>query len=161
MLRIKVNGAETNLIAKLRPDEGWDLRCLDPLVGEFRLRSGDVLHLWSDEAGEWLPASEGDLAVLAVREAERGRFAEAEFAGACDEYVRAARKFEKLDRVAKAQKGVPDNLCAWFDALEEQYKADKRLWLLFVGADRSRRSNLMYCEYRKMLLSGEKLRADA
>src|SRR5580704_15181699 len=89
--------------------------------------------------------------------------AEAEFAEACDEYVRAARKFEKLDRIAKAQKGIPDNLCAWFDALEEQYKADKRLWLLVVGADRSRRSNVMYCEYRKMLLSrtGEKLRADA
>ena len=87
--------------------------------------------------------------------------AEMEFAEACDEYVRAARKFEKLDRIAKAQKGIPDNLCAWFDALEEQYQADKRLWLLFVGADRSRRSNLMYCEYRKMLLSGEKLRADA
>ena len=87
--------------------------------------------------------------------------AEMEFGEACDEYVRAASKFEKLDRIAKAQKGIPDNLCAWFDALEEQYQADKRLWLLFVGADRSRRSNLMYCEYRKMLLSGEKLRADA
>ena len=87
--------------------------------------------------------------------------AEMEFAEACAEYVRAARKFEKLDRIAKAQKGIPDNLCAWFDALEEQYQADKRLWLLFVGADRSRRSNLMYCEYRKMLLSGGKLRADA
>lgn len=87
--------------------------------------------------------------------------AKAEFAEACDEYVQAAREFEKLDRIAKAQKGVPDNLCAWFDALEEQYQADKRLWLLFVGADRSRRSNLMYCEYRKMLLFGGKLRAHA
>jgi hypothetical protein len=76
MLRIKVNGAETDLIAKPRPDGGWDLRCLDPLVGEFRLRSTDTLHLWSDEAGEWLPASEGDLAELAVREAERNRFEE-------------------------------------------------------------------------------------
>ena len=88
-------------------------------------------------------------------------FAEAEFAQACEEYVRAAKKFEKLDRIAKAQKGIPDNLCDWFDSLEAQYKSDKRLWLLFVGADRSRRSNLIYCEYRKMLLSGEKLRADA
>ena len=87
--------------------------------------------------------------------------AEMEMREACDEYVRAARKFEKLDRIAKAQKGIPDNLCDWFDALEEQYQADKRLWLLFVGADRSRRSNLIYCEYRKMLLSEEKLRADA
>lgn len=92
---------------------------------------------------------------------DEGDLAAMEFAEACDEYVRAARKFEKLDRIAKAQKGIPDNLCAWFDALEQQYQADKRLWLLFVGADRSRRSNLMYCEYRKMLLSGGKLRADA
>ena len=89
--------------------------------------------------------------------------AEMEFAQACEEYVRAARKFEKLDRIAKAQQGIPANLCEWFDAMEEQYVADKRLWLLFVGKDRSRRSNLMYCEYRTMLRSGsgEKLRADA
>jgi len=44
--------------------------------GEFRLRSEDALRLWSDEAGEWLPASEGDLAELAVGEAERNRFEE-------------------------------------------------------------------------------------
>lgn len=103
------------------------------------------------------PDGTAEVKSLATRET----LGEAEFAEACDEYVRATRKFEKLDRIAKSQKGIPDNLCAWFDALEEQYQADKRLWLLFVGADRSRRSNLMYCEYRKMLLSGEKLRADA
>jgi hypothetical protein len=70
MLQIEVNGAETNLIARTRHDGGWDLRCIDSLVGEFRLRSRDALHLWSDEAGEWLPASEMNLAELAVREAE-------------------------------------------------------------------------------------------
>ena len=85
-----------------------------------------------------------------------------EFAKACEEYVRAAKRFEKIDRIAKAQQGIPDNLCEWFDSMEAQYVADKRLWLLFVGADRSRRSNVIYCEYRKMLLlSGAKLRADA
>ena len=31
--------------------------------------------------------------------------AEMEFAEACDEYIRAAKKFDKLDRIAKAQKG--------------------------------------------------------
>ena len=71
MLKIKVNGAPASLFARLRPDGGWDLRCIDPLLGEFRLRSGEPLHIWSEEAGEWLPASEGDLAWLAVREAER------------------------------------------------------------------------------------------
>jgi hypothetical protein len=34
-------------------------------------------------------------------------------------------------------------------------------WLLFVGKDRSPRSNLMYCEYRLTLLRGESTRADA
>lgn len=87
--------------------------------------------------------------------------AEMDFSEACDKYVQAAEKFERLNRIAKAQKGIPDNLCEWFDALEEQYQADKRLWLLFVGKDRSRRSNLMYCEYRDALLSGRKLRANA
>lgn len=112
-----------------------------------------------DEVIETTIKSDGTAEVKPLATGET--LVEAEFAEACDEYVRAAKKFEKLDRIAKAQKGIPDNLCAWFDALEEQYKSDKRLWLLFVGADRSRRSNLMYCEYRKMLLSGEKLRADA
>ena len=66
MLRIKVNGAPARHFARLRSDGGWDLRCLDPLVGEFRPRSGDTLHLWSEEFGYWLPASEMDLAELAV-----------------------------------------------------------------------------------------------
>jgi len=71
MLKIKVNGAIASLFARSRPDGGWDLRCLDPLVGEFLLHDGDTLHLWSEEFGEWLPASEMDLVELAVAEAER------------------------------------------------------------------------------------------
>jgi hypothetical protein len=37
-----VNGAITSLVAP--PDGIWDVRCLDPLVGEFLLRDGDELH---------------------------------------------------------------------------------------------------------------------
>jgi hypothetical protein len=62
---------------------------------------------------------------------------EMEFAEACEEFVAAKRKWEKIDRRAKAQVGVPDNLCYWFDALEARYQPDKRLWPLFVGKDRS------------------------
>ena len=84
-----------------------------------------------------------------------------EFAEACDALVAAERKWENIDRIVKAQVGVPDNLCEWFDASEDRYQADKRLWLLFVGKDRSPKSNKMYCEYRRALLSGKSLRADA
>jgi hypothetical protein len=74
MLKIKVNGAETNFIAKLRPDgESWNLRCIDPLVSEFRLRSGDSLHFWLEQAGAWLPASEMDLTEMAVVEWEKSK----------------------------------------------------------------------------------------
>jgi hypothetical protein len=74
MLRIKVNGAVTNFVAKLRPDlDSWDLRCIDPHVGEFRLRAGDALHFWSEQAGAWLPASEMDLIEMAVAELEKGK----------------------------------------------------------------------------------------
>ena len=73
MLKIKINGAPASLFARSRPDEGWDVRCMDPLVGEFRLRSTDALQIWSEEAGEWLHASEMDLAELAVAEAQRNR----------------------------------------------------------------------------------------
>jgi hypothetical protein len=71
MLRIEINDAIANFVARPRPDGEWDLRCLDPLVGEFRLRSGDVLRVWSEEFREWLPASATDLAELAVWEAEK------------------------------------------------------------------------------------------
>lgn len=87
--------------------------------------------------------------------------AEMEMREASEAFVAAERRWEKIDARAKAQKGIPENLCEWFDALEGRCQADRRLWLLFVGKDRSQRSNEMYCEYRKMLLSGGKLRADA
>jgi hypothetical protein len=72
MLRIKVNGAVTTFIAKVRPDgDSWDLRCIDPLVGEFRLRPGDILYFWSEQFREWLPGREMDLIEMAVAELEK------------------------------------------------------------------------------------------
>lgn len=68
MLKIKVNGVETMLNARERDESEWLLRCVDPLVGEFHLLSTDVLELWWEEAGKWLPASEVE---LVVAEAER------------------------------------------------------------------------------------------
>ena len=72
MLTIRINGAPAKLYPRARPDGAWDLVCLDPLAGQCRLRSGDVLRLWSTQTGEWLPATEGDLADLAIEEAEKG-----------------------------------------------------------------------------------------
>ena len=70
MLKIKINGAETNLIARERDEGEWFLRCVDSMAGGFCFVSNDVLELWWEEAGEWLPTSESDLVELAVAEAE-------------------------------------------------------------------------------------------
>jgi hypothetical protein len=81
--------------------------------------------------------------------------AEMDFAAACEAMIEAEKRFQRLDRLARAQKGVPENMVEWFDALESRYLTDKKLWQLFTAGDRSVRSNKMYNEYRLILLLGD------
>jgi hypothetical protein len=60
----------------------------------------------------------------------------------------------KIETRAIADERIPENLCAWFDALEEQYQAEKRLWQLFTAGDRSPRTGRMYVQFTKALLAG-------
>lgn len=87
--------------------------------------------------------------------------AEMEFQSACNAMVEAEKEFQRVAEKARKQKGVPDNMVEWFDALESRYLTDKRLWELFTGSDRSVRSNKMYNEYRLTLLTGKRTRAGA
>jgi hypothetical protein len=84
-----------------------------------------------------------------------------DFAAACEAMVEAEKRFQRLDRHAHTQKGVPEDMVEWFDALESRYLTDKKLWELFTAGDRSVRSNKTYNEYRLMLLRGETSKADA
>ena len=107
-----------------------------------------------------------EVQTVSVRTVEGKRFVTdeamlAEMEEASEALVKAERKFERIDRTAKAQRGVPDNLCEWFDALEERYQAEKRLWQLFTAGDRSPRTGRMYLQFREALLAGKSLRADA
>jgi len=92
---------------------------------------------------------------------------EVQFQEACEELVEVEREFAEWDTKATKRWAHPDadpaHLCQWFDALERRYRADKRLWELFVGADRSVRSNCLYNSFRRLLLRGDgtKLRANA
>jgi hypothetical protein len=90
---------------------------------------------------------------------------EMQFAEACEELVAAEREFAEWDAKATQKWAHPDadpaNLCHWFDSLERRYKADRNLWLLFTGGDRSVRSNCLYNSFRRLLLSNGKTRANA
>jgi hypothetical protein len=57
--RIKVNGAETMLEVRSLSNGGWEMCCVDPLVGEFHIHSGDELHL--EFHGEWVRETESVL----------------------------------------------------------------------------------------------------
>jgi hypothetical protein len=49
----------------------------------------------------------------------------------------------------------------WWIALEDMYNADKTLWHLFCGPDKSPRSNAEYAKFRLRLLTGVPNRSDA
>jgi hypothetical protein len=82
-----------------------------------------------------------------------------EFSEACDALVMAERKFDKLD--AKVRTDSSADVCKWFDALEERYLAEKRVWQLFTAGERSRRMGMLYLRFRESLFTGLPLRADA
>jgi len=82
-----------------------------------------------------------------------------EFSEACDALIVAERKFDRLD--GKVRTDSSADVCDWFDALEERYRAEKRVWELFTAGERSRRMGKLYLKFRESLFSGQPLRADA
>lgn len=82
-----------------------------------------------------------------------------EFSEACDALVVAEKKFNYLDSTVRTNSSA--DACKWFDALEERYLAEKRVWQLFTAGERSRRMGLLYLRFRESLFTGLPLRADA
>jgi len=66
------------------------------------------------------------------RHAKRKHCMSDEFSGACDALIVAERKFDRLD--GKVRTDSSADVCDWFDALEERYLAEKRVWQLFTAA---------------------------
>src|SRR5690242_21887443 len=50
---------------------------------------------------------------------------------------------------------------AWWECLEEVYIADSNLHRLFVGGKPSKEQNVLYNQFRLMLIQGSKLKASA
>ena len=93
------------------------------------------------------------------RHANGKRCVSDEFSEACEALVKADRKFMKLDVQVKLNQRTDAG--AWFDALEERYKAEKLVWEIFTAGDRSRQMGNLYVKFRKSLFTGLPLRADA
>jgi hypothetical protein len=75
-------------------------------------------------------------------------------------FLVAEQHFKRLDahplKVSKKEVNYQ-----WWCALEVMYEADKVLWHLFCGPDKSPRSNAEYAKFRLRLVTGVPNRSDA
>src|SRR5271154_5525963 len=75
-------------------------------------------------------------------------------------FLVAEQHFKRLDahplKVSKKEVNYQ-----WWCALEDMYAADKALWHLFCGPDKSPRSNMEYAKFRQRLITGVPNRSDA
>jgi hypothetical protein len=92
------------------------------------------------------------------RISDEAQIAEIDMQEACEAFVAAEQKFNKI---AAHKMDANFDVCAWWDALEERYQCEKRVWTMFIQGDRSRRTGLMYLQFREALFAGKKLRGDA
>jgi hypothetical protein len=76
-------------------------------------------------------------------------------------FLAAEKKFRALDSDPEAVTDMLKNV-RWWNAMEALYLADRALWELSTGRDRSVKSNQMYNAYRERLIRGKRLyRADS
>ena len=94
-------------------------------------------------------------AVLRLAAGRLEEIGEIDMREACEAFVAAEQKFNKI-----AAHKMDFDVCAWWDALEERYQCEKRVWTMFIQGDRSRRTGLMYLQFRETLFSGRRTRAD-
>jgi len=76
------------------------------------------------------------------------------------EFVRAERKFKKLNDHPMNASNKEINL-RWWDSMEAMYVADRALWELFCGPDKSLQSNMEYAKFRSRLLTAVPVQVDA
>lgn len=79
---------------------------------------------------------------------------------ACGMFLTAERKFQKLNSHPDVVTNPRLNT-AWWDALESVYERERVVWRLFVGPQPDIESNKLYAKFRKLLLEGKSLKADA
>jgi hypothetical protein len=79
---------------------------------------------------------------------------------ACQIFLTREREFQ---RIAEHPRVVSDSRmnCLWWDRLEAVYLAEKAVQKLFTGPQPTMADNLLYAKFRRLLLEGSKLKANA
>ncbi len=79
---------------------------------------------------------------------------------ACGLFLTREREFQ---RIAQHPRVVtdPQMNALWWDRLEAVYVAEKAVQKLFTGSQPTMADNRLYAKFRRLLLEGSKLKADA
>jgi hypothetical protein len=79
---------------------------------------------------------------------------------ACGLFLTREREFQRIAQHPRVV-GDPQMNALWWDRLEAVYVAEKAVQKLFTGPQPTMGDNKLYAKFRKLLLEGSKLKADA
>ena len=79
---------------------------------------------------------------------------------ACQIFLTREREFQKIAEHPRVVTDIQMN-CLWWDRLELMYQAEQAVWRCFCGGQPTPEQNKLYAKFRKLLLEGSKLKADA
>jgi hypothetical protein len=82
-----------------------------------------------------------------------------EFQRACDEFVKAEKRFCKLNLSVRMDMSA--NADGWFAALKQRYVTEERVWELFCSGFETVQMTRLYLSFRDHLLGGESLKPNA
>lgn len=82
-----------------------------------------------------------------------------EFQQACDDFVRANRRFAGIDAHVRTDYSI--DASQWFVWLGEKYTTEMRVWNLFCAGFETDKMVRLYLEFRGCLLRGESLKPNA
>jgi len=79
---------------------------------------------------------------------------------ACGLFLTREREFQKIAQHPRVATD-PQMNALWWERLEAVYVAEKAVQKLFTGPQPTMADNKLYAKFRKLLLEGSKLKADA
>jgi len=114
-----------------------------------------IANLFELDTPKGKPLISDEQQIAEIERAESARLLEE----ACQIFLTREREFQKITEHPRVVTDIQN--CLWWDRLELMYQAEQAVWRIFCGGQPSPEQNKLYAKFRKLLLDGSKLKADA
>ena len=116
----------------------------------------NIAKLFDEDTPKNKPLISDEQQIAEFERAESARLLEE----ACQIFLTREREFQKIAEHPRVVSDIQMN-CLWWDRLELMYQAEQAVWRIFCGGQPTPGQNKLYAKFRKLLLEGSKLKADA